>query len=83
MCRENLIIKENSSPSSHGLKPRGSSRSFLNKDKKSFSIYLNDSLADKNITFSFNLEISEKIEKINGKKNNVMTFNYTVSYKSR
>ena len=54
----------------------------LDKDKF-FSIYLNDSLADKNITFSFNLEISEKIEKINGKKNNVMTFNYTVSYKSR
>ena len=54
----------------------------LDKDKF-FSIYLNDSLADKNITFSFNLEISEKLEEINGKKNNVMTFNYTVSYKSR
>ena len=54
----------------------------LDKDKF-FSIYLNDSLADKNITFSFNLAISEKIEEINSKKNNVMTFNYTVSYKSR
>lgn len=54
----------------------------LDKDKF-FSIYLNDSLADKNITFSFNLEISEKIEEINSKRNNVMTFNYTVSYKSR
>ena len=54
----------------------------LDKDKF-FSIYLNDSLADKNITFSFTLEISEKIEDINSKKNNVMTFNYTVSYKSR
>ena len=33
MCRENLIIKENSSLSSHGLKPRGFSRSFLYKGR--------------------------------------------------
>ena len=31
VCRENLIIKENSSLSSHGLKPRGFSRSLLYK----------------------------------------------------
>ena len=31
MCRENLIIKENSSLSSHGLKLRGFSRSILYK----------------------------------------------------
>ena len=31
MCRKNLIIKENSSLSSHGLKPRGFSRSLLYK----------------------------------------------------
>lgn len=55
----------------------------LDKDKESFSIYLDDSLADKNITFSFKLAISEKIKEINGKKNNIMTFNYIVLYKSR
>ena len=32
MCRENLIIK-NSSLSSHGLKPRGFSRSLLYKEE--------------------------------------------------
>ena len=34
VCRENLIIKENSSLSSHGLKPRGFSRSLLYKNRK-------------------------------------------------
>ena len=38
MCRENLIIKENSSLSSHGLKPRGFSRSFLDKAFNSYLI---------------------------------------------
>ena len=34
MCRENLIIKENRSLSSNGLKPRGFSRSLLDKRMK-------------------------------------------------
>ena len=34
ICRENLIIKENRSLSSHGLKPRGVSRSLLYKNNE-------------------------------------------------
>ena len=47
MCRENLIIKENSSLSSHGLKLRGFSRSLLDKRMKDiitekFSLFCGD-----------------------------------------